>query len=388
MRHGALAGRRCHSRASNCLALAFAAAARTYWLEVWPFLRSEMEVWVKRAEAIPDQALRHTALDSLRLKRGNLEGAVAFAALASGRHRLPSARAMAAYEATFDYLDYLCEMPSDDPLANGRQLSQALIVAVQPGREHEDYFAHHPLKGDGGYLQALIDTCQTALGSLPARPAVEEDLVRISSRLANYQSFNHGDADGSHNAFLTWASNEAAHHRHHHRGPELSWWEVGAAGGSSLAAFALFAAATDPRTGPAHAAAIEDAYFPWIGAVNSLLDSVVDRQEDDATGQHRLLDYYASPEHVTERLELITTQAMAHARELQPRHGHTLIVAAMTSFYLSNPAAGASDLCALRGRLRRSVGALNAPMMLVMRARGAADAFALRRRRIQVNALP
>jgi tetraprenyl-beta-curcumene synthase len=376
MSHGASAGPRCHSRTSNCLALAFAAATRTYWLEVWPFLRSETQRWVKCAEAIPDQTLRHVALDALRLKRGNLEGAVAFAALARGRYRLSSARAMAAYEAAFDYLDYLCEMPNDDPPTNCRQLSQALIVAVQPGREHEDYFAHHSFKGDGGYLHALIDTCQTALSSLPARPAVEEELVRISSRLANYQSLNHGDANGSHNAFLAWASSEAAHHRHHDHGPELSWWEVGAAGGSSLAAFALFAAATDPRTGPAHAAAIDDAYFPWIGAVNSLLDGVVDRQEDDATGQHRLLDYYASPEHATERLELITTQAMARARELQPRHGHTLIVAAMTSFYLSNPATGAPDLHVLRSRLRKSIGVLDAPTMLVMRARGAANTLA------------
>ena len=46
-------------------------------------------------------------------------------------------------------------MPSDDPLANGRQLNQALIVAVQPGREHENYFARHRLQGDGGYLHAL-----------------------------------------------------------------------------------------------------------------------------------------------------------------------------------------------------------------------------------------
>jgi tetraprenyl-beta-curcumene synthase len=376
MRHGALAGRRRHSRTSNCLALTFATATRTYWLEVWPFLRGETQRWVKRAEAIPDETLRHIALDALRLKRGNLEGAVAFAALARGQHRLHSARAMAAYEAAFDYLDCLCEMPSDDPLANGRQLNQALIVAVQPGREHENYFAHHRLKGDGGYLHALVDACQTALGSLPARPAVEEELVRISSRLANYQSLNHGDAHGSHSAFLAWASSEAAHHRHHDHGPELSWWEVGAAGGSSLAAFALFAAATDPRTGPEHAAAIDDAYFPWIGAVNSLLDSVVDRREDDATGQHRLLDYYASPEDIAERLELITTQAMARARELQPRHGHALIVAAMTSFYLSNPATQAPDLYALRSRLRKSVGVLDAPTMLVMRARSAAKALA------------
>jgi tetraprenyl-beta-curcumene synthase len=365
----------CQPRTGRCLTLAFATAARTYWLEVWPFLHREIQVWARRAEAIPDETLRRVALDALRLKRGNLEGAVAFAALADGEYRLRGAQAMAAYEAAFDYLDYLCEMPSADPLANGRQLNRALIVAVQPGREHEDYFAHHSLLGDGGYLHSLINTCQTALGSLPARSAVEDELVRISARLATYQSFNHGDAYGSHNAFLVWADSEAAHHRRHDRGPELSWWEVGAAGGSSLAAFALLAAATDSRTGRAHAAAIDDAYFPWIGAANSLLDSLVDQQEDAAPAQHRLLDYYSSPEHVAERLELMVTQAMARARELRPRHGHALIVAAMTSFYLSNPAARAPDLCALRGRLRKSVGALDVPTTLVMRARGAVAAF-------------
>jgi hypothetical protein len=66
---------------------------------------------------------------------------------------------------------------------------------------------------------------------------------------------------------------------------------------------------------------------------------------------------------------------------LQPRHGHTLIVAAMTSFYLSDPAAQAPDLYALRGRLSKSIGTLNTPTMLVMRARGAASALARLRER-------
>jgi tetraprenyl-beta-curcumene synthase len=376
MRNCELAERRFHSPTSSCLSFAFAAASRIYWLEVWPFLRREMHRWVERAEAIPDEGARRIALEALHLKRAHLEGAVAYAALARSEYRLSSARAMTAYEAAFDYLDCLCEMPNNDPPSNCRQLNQALIVAVQPGREHEDYFAHHSLSGDGGYLRSLVDTCQAALSSLPAHSAVERELVRISSRLANYQSLNHGDADGSYEEFLTWASNEAAYHQRHGQGPRLSWWEIGAAGGSSLAAFALFAAATDLRTSSEYAAAVYDAYFPWIGAANSLLDSVVDRQEDGATGQHRLLDYYASPEQAAERLELITTQAIARARELQPRHGHALIVAAMTSFYLSDPAAQAPDLHTLRRRLRKSIGALDTPTMLVMRARGVAGALA------------
>jgi len=361
--------------------MAFVAATRIYWLEVWPFLRAEMREWRSRAEAIPDETLRRVALEAQHVKRGNLEGAVAFATLAGCEHRLRSARAMAAYEAAFDYLDCLCEMPNADPLANGRQLSQALIVAVQPDREHEDYYAHHSTSKDGGYLRALVDACQTTLSSMPAYSAVGEALVRVSSRIASYQSFNHGDARGSHDAFARWALSETVHHQRRRGGPELQWWEVGAAGGSSLAAFALIAAAADPRTGYAHAEAIDAAYFPWIGAVNSLLDSFVDQQEDNAPGQHRLLDYYASSEQATERLELITKQAMLRAQGLKPRHGHALILTAMTSFYLSCPEARALDLDRVRKGLRKSVGVLGTPTMLIMRARRVASAIVTDNRR-------
>jgi tetraprenyl-beta-curcumene synthase len=349
--------------------MAFLAATRIYWLEVWPFLRAEMREWRRRAEAIPDETLRRVALDAQHAKRGNLEGAVAFATLAGCEHRLHSARAMAAYEAAFDYLDCLCEMPNADPLANGRQLTQALIVAVQPGRRHDDYYAHHCTSEDGGYLRALVDACQTTLGLMPAYSAVGEALLRVSNRIVAYQSFNHGDARGSHDAFARWALSETASHQHRRGGPELRWWEIGAAGGSSLAAFALIAAAADPHTGRAQADAIDDAYFPWIGAVNSLLDSLVDQQEDDAPGQHRLLDYYASSEQATDRLEFITKQAMLRAQELNPRHGHELILAAMTSFYLSCPEAQALDLHRVRERLRKSIGIMDAPTMFIMRAR-------------------
>jgi tetraprenyl-beta-curcumene synthase len=328
-----------------------------------------MQIWRARAEAIPDETLRRVALDAQHVKRGNLEGAVAFAVLAQREHRLGSARAMAAYEAAFDYLDCLCEMPNANPIANGRQLTQALIVAVQPGLEHADYYAHHTLNEDGGYLRALVNVCQREIGLLPAFPVVRDGLVQVSSRITEYQSFNHGDAEGSHDEFTHWAVAEAARYHREHDGPTLHWWEIGAAGGSSLAAFALIAAATDPYIRSRQAAAIADTYFPWIGAANSLLDSLIDQREDDRPGQHRLLDYYVTPEQVRDRLGMIVKHAMLRAHELKPRPGHALIAAAMTSFYLSSPEANAPDLTQIRNSLLNSMGVYESPTMLVMRAR-------------------
>lgn len=361
----------------GCQARAFVTAARTYWLEVWPILRRELRAWHRHAQLIPDATLRRVALSAQHSKRRNLEGAVAFATLARPEYRLSSARAMAAYEAAFDYLDCLCELPNHDPVANGRRLMQALAVAVQPGHDHDDYYAHcEHTAADGGYLQMLVGACQRALAPLPRYAVVSGGLLRISRRIATYQSLNHGDAGGSHDAFARWALREAERHHAGRNGPDLHWWEIGAASGSSLAAFALIAAATDPVTGPSHVSAIDSAYFPWIGATNSLLDSLVDQAEDIAPGQHRLLDYYESAGQLAARLTLITVEARRRAQAIDASHGHALILAAMVSFYLTQTESRQPEARQVCDRLRRNstTRGLDLPVTLVMRARNLAAA--------------
>lgn len=360
--------------AGGCPARAFVAAARTYWLEVWPYLRRELCSWRRHAESIPDATLRRVALSAQHAKRRNLEGAVAFATLSRPEHRLRGAQAMAAYEAAFDYLDCLCELPNRDPVANGRQLMQALTVAVQPGRKHDDYYARcEHAANDSGYLRMLIGACQRALKPLPSYSVVSASLLRISERIATYQSLNHGDASGSHRAFAQWAACEAERHRAGRNGPNLHWWEIAAASGSSLAAFALIAVATDPASTPSQVSAIDSAYFPWIGATNSLLDSLVDQAEDGAPGQHRLLDYYGSAEQLAARLELITRESRRRAQAVDSSHGHELILAAMVSFYLTQAGARRPEARQVRDRIwDSSTSRLDLPVTLVMRTRNLA----------------
>jgi len=90
---------RSDQRGGTHTARTFLAAARVYWLEIWPILRRELRAWRKHAESIPDADFRCIALAAQRTKQRNLEGVVAFATLAQPEHQLRSARAMAAYEA-------------------------------------------------------------------------------------------------------------------------------------------------------------------------------------------------------------------------------------------------------------------------------------------------
>jgi len=133
--------------------------------------------------------------------------------------------------------------------------------------------------------------------------------------------------DGLSRRLRRWAAREAIHHQARGDGPDLYWWEV--------TAFALIAAATDSAIRPRQVSAIDRAYFPWIGAVNSLLDSLIDHAEDAGPGKHGLLDYYDSAEQLAARRELIADEAHRRARAVDYSGGHTLILAARMSFYLT-----------------------------------------------------
>lgn len=293
---------------------------------------------------------------------------MAFAAFVPRPGRRPVIRALTAYQVIFDYLDTLSEQPNADPIVNGRQLNQALLTAVQPQGSSLDYYAHHSHRNDDGYLEELVRVCRAALDTLPSYAATAASVRRATERIVAYQSLNHGDAHGSHDAFARWASKETR--------PDtgLRWWETGAAAGSSLAVLALITAAADPLLTQEQTAALENAYYPWIGALHTLLDSLIDRREDTtAAGQRSLLDCYLSPAETAARLEMIAAQAVRHARSLPRANHHAMILAAMASLYLSDPQASMPDARLAKQQVLATMGDLATPTMLVMGARRAAS---------------
>ena len=92
------------------LGRAFAWAAATYWLSIFPVVRREIAGLRKRAEGIPDPVLREEALQALA-KRGNIEGAAAFATLVPKARRRAVTRALVAFQAAYNYVDMLAEQP-------------------------------------------------------------------------------------------------------------------------------------------------------------------------------------------------------------------------------------------------------------------------------------
>jgi tetraprenyl-beta-curcumene synthase len=340
------------------LAGVFVRAALCYWLVVFPRTRVELRRWRRRAARIDDPVLRGAALDALA-KRANIEGAAAFAAVMPGRRRGRVVQALVAFQVAYDYVDLLAEQLCAEPARNARHLHAALLVALEPGAPHHDYYACHGQREDGGYLAAIVDACRSALSALPSAGAVAASARRSATRIVAFQSLSLGER----HELERWARGQSV------PGGSLTWWEAAAAAGSSLAVYALVAAAAAPSLRDVDAAAIEAAYFPWVGALHSLLDSVVDEADDAATGHFSLVGCYRSAPEAAIRMRWLALRAQQAARALPGGRRHAVLVVAMACSYLSEQDASAPAVLALADGVRGTLGDLGGPALLVFRAR-------------------
>jgi tetraprenyl-beta-curcumene synthase len=312
---------------------AFASAGRCYWLQVFPLARRELRAWRQRAACIPDPALRRDALFAHRAKGRRSEGLAAFAVLAPRVDRQRVIRGTVALESMLDYLDAISERPAEDPVANTLGLHRAVEVAVDVTRGPEDYYALHNGRDDGGYLAALIEKCHASLGQLPSYPAVAESLRRSAWFDAQAQSLSHGLLFGTGEApAAAWAERTAGEMG---LDQTLKWWEVVAAGASPLPFGALIAAAADPLLTAEDVARLAAAYFPWVAALSSLLDGLLDLGERqlDANPVVR----YSSEEVAAERMGAIASRSLELVSELPSGELHELILAALGGYHLAQP---------------------------------------------------
>ena len=291
---------------------AFVSAARSYWLDVFPVVRHELRRLHIEACRIPDPILRYLALDTLAVKWSSLEGAAAFATFVTPALRPAVVRLLVDYQAIFDYADTLMEQPNGDPAANGRQLHAALLAILEPDRPHPDYYRHHVGGNDGGYLTRLVEGCRSIVAELPAYAPLAATVIESTRRVVEYQCRVSLSTAADHPGLSRWALHATPHHR------RLQWWETCASCGSSLGTLALLAAAANPQTNGHSAEAIETLYWPWAGALHVLLDDLIDRADDAANSQPNLLDLYASPRELAERLGFLTTESVRLASVAAP----------------------------------------------------------------------
>lgn len=294
-----------------------------------PLVDREMARWQHAAAAIPSESLRQQALASQQGKRFHAEGGSVFAA-ACPEHAEQVVRLIVALQTISDYLDNLGDRTESLCEADFRLLHQAMLDAVGTGPPCNDYYAHHPVSDDGGYLASLVSTCREALQHLPGYEQVAPELKRQLGRYCDMQVYKHLPTSEREQRLIEW------HRTHPDRTPELEWWEFAAASGSTLGAFALFGEAVRIPS-PERIEQLSRAYFPWIAGLHILLDYFIDQEEDQREGDLNFVAYYPSGSAAYEGMHRLVVQALAAAADLPDPGLHRAVIEGLLALYLSDP---------------------------------------------------
>ena len=341
--------------------LALVLANVRYWLTVAPVVRAELGRWERRARAIPDPDLRGLALAKLHDESFHAEAGAMLATLAPPARRKDVVEAIVALELLFDYLDGLTERPSPDPLREGDRLFTAFTDAVNPtARAERDYFGRDA-PSDGGYLEDLSGAARVALARLPATPAIAEVAQQCATRSAQAQIRMHAAPQVGTAQLEEWASNEA-------RGTGLQWRELLAGAASSvLMLHALIAAAADERTTRESAVEIEATYLS-ICALLTLLDGLVDYEQDIKAGETSYVSFFEDHAALTQTLVEVSRRAATQARSLPGGADHLMMLAGVVAYFTSNPGAQSELARPIVERLHAELRPLITPTLALMRA--------------------
>jgi tetraprenyl-beta-curcumene synthase len=271
-------------------------------------------------------------------------------------------RLLVTYQVLWDYLDSISEYEATAGKASTRQLHLALVDALDPCRPISDYHHHRPGQNDGGYLFALVQACRECCLRLPSFQRVRPLLVREASRV-EVQAINHDpDADGREAALREWVTREFP------SGQEVQWFELAAAAGANVAIYALLALAAEPACEEREIARVYRAYFPWAGALATMLDSCVDEIEDLTAGEQCYVAYYPSSELAAERIVRLLQRCLYEVSGLKSSKRHTLLVGCMVAMYLSKDSARTRHTHEMTKRLISAGGSLTKILLPILRA--------------------
>lgn len=297
---------------------------------VLPGVREELGKWRSRAETIPDPELRTQALASIASKEFHCQGGSVYAAINFDRKDVLIAL-IVALQTISDYLDNLCDRSTSLDPEDFRLLHKSMLDAIDPSAEPDNYYRFRDEQEDGGYLNALVATCQQNIRKLPgyayAQPYVRL-LVGLYGDLQVYKHISHELREPS---LTSWRT------RHADLAPDLYWNEFAAATGSTLGMFMLFAGASREDFDAAAAKSVYEAYFPYICGLHIMLDYLIDQEEDRIGGDLNFCNYYESSEAMLARVEEIVNGARRDVARLPHAAFHRMVIEGLLALYLSDP---------------------------------------------------
>lgn len=301
--------------------------------DVFPNVHQELNHWIERAKSIPNKELRTQALMSIQDKTFHCEGGGIYSLLA-GSNQKQAIRFIVAYQTISDYLDNLCDRSTSMDPEDFRMLHQSMVDALTPTQPFKNYYAYREDQNDGGYLQDLVETCQSVLMEAEDYSFVYPHTLKLGSLYSDLQVHKHVKEEERIPRLKKWFQN------HQSEWPNLEWYEFSACTGSTLGIFCLVSYLLSGRMNKALALQIEKSYFPFMQGLHILLDYYIDQQEDEEEGDLNFCSYYTHEDEMKERFSYFVEQTHEEIQQLPDRKFHQMIHEGLVGMYLADQKVG------------------------------------------------
>ncbi|MFD3448717.1 tetraprenyl-beta-curcumene synthase family protein [Microbacteriaceae bacterium 4G12] len=296
---------------------------------VMPLVHEQMAYWTEQANQIPNEELKKQALASIEHKTFHCEGGGILSLLA-GKHMRESIRFVVAYQTISDYLDNLCDRSTSLDPKDFEALHESMLHALTPGSACNNYYRYREDQDDGGYLQALVQTCQDVLRKTNHYQKIAPTLHELARYYCDLQVHKHVRLEEREQRLQTWF------YTHQGNLPEMSWFEFSACAGSTLGIFCLVAYAFQEELQEQHIMKVKQGYFPYLQGLHILLDYFIDQEEDRIGGDLNFCSYYENDEETFNRLKHFVTETDRSVKGLPDEKFHRLISRGLLGVYLSD----------------------------------------------------
>ncbi|MCP8967520.1 tetraprenyl-beta-curcumene synthase family protein [Ectobacillus ponti] len=296
---------------------------------VKPLVHGELGRWKERAARIPNEELRRQALASIEHKTFHCEGGGILSLLA-GREQEACVRFICAYQTISDYLDNLCDRSTSLDPVDFEALHESMLHALTPGAPLKHYYRFREEQDDGGYLAALVETCQEVLQQTKHYPKISAVLHELAAYYCDLQVHKHVQFEEREPRLQSWFN------RHRINLPQMEWYEFSACAGSTLGIFCLVAYSFHQELSEEQIQKIREGYFPYMQGLHILLDYFIDQEEDRAGGDLNFCSYYENRAETLDRLKHFVTETDRSLEGLPHSRFHKLISRGLLGLYLSD----------------------------------------------------
>lgn len=175
----------------------------------------------------------------------------------------------------------------------------------------------------------LSDQCRLQLAVLPSYPLVASKFKKYMQLYIDLQSFRHYPARIREGYLKTWSNYYLKRYQ------EISCWEFCAASDSLLGIVAMYASAANPKLTPKDIRLLDEACFPWLCGLDSLLNAYICARFSQSENLN-FTSYYKNLKTCEERIIFFASKAEEACMKLKESSFYIMMINILIGIYLSD----------------------------------------------------